>query len=49
MFDVEQGTRVAAHAEANSYRADLWRDHLYKGPSFDVQAGVESVRSWIDR
>jgi len=47
LFAIEDGTRVCAHKEANSYRPDLWRDHLYKGPSFDVQAGVKAVETWL--
>lgn len=49
MFRVEAGTRVCAHEEATSWRPDLWRDHLRKGDSFDAEAGVAEVRSWIDR
>jgi hypothetical protein len=49
MFRIEGGTRVAAHEEANSWRPDLWRDHLRKGDSFDAAAGVAEVRSWVDR
>ena len=49
MFRTDAGkTRVAAHEEANSWRPDLWADHLFKGPSFDVEAGVSTVREWLD-
>ncbi len=47
MFSLETGTRVCCHREANSWRPDLWRDHLYKGPSFDPQAGVGTVETWL--
>jgi hypothetical protein len=42
------GTRVCAHEEANSWRPDLWRDHLFKGDSFDAHAGVVRVKGWLD-
>ena len=32
-------TVITAHEEANSYRPDLWRDHLFKG-SFSASEGV---------
>lgn len=51
MFDVEQGakprTRICAHYEANSWRPDRWRDHLFKGATFDVGRGVRQVRNWL--
>lgn len=31
---------VTAHFEANSYRPDMWVDHLSKGASFSVERGV---------
>lgn len=37
-------TRVCAHYEANSWRPDRWKDHLYKGPTFDAAKGVRLVR-----
>jgi hypothetical protein len=42
------GTRVCAHEEANSWRPDQWRDHLYKGDSFDVEAGKSDVTAWLE-
>lgn len=36
------------HAEANSYRPDLWFDHLFKGPSFDVAEGVKRAQNALD-
>jgi hypothetical protein len=42
------GTRVCAHEEANSWRPDQWRDHLFKGESFDVSAGVSDVTEWLE-
>jgi len=41
------GTRVCAHYEANSFRPDRWRDHLYKGPTFDAERGVRMVEDWL--
>lgn len=38
--------RVTAHREANSWRPDLWKDHLFKGPSFDARDGVETAIDW---
>lgn len=48
---------VYAHAEANSWRPDLFADHLRKGPSFSVAQGVQRADmaldaagvEWIDR
>lgn len=37
-----------AHYEANSYRPDLWADHLFKGASFDVQEGVSRTQAALD-
>lgn len=39
---------VYAHFEANSYRPDLWADHLFKGASFDVQEGVSRTQAALD-
>lgn len=36
------------HAEANSYRPDLWFDHLFKGPSFDMAEGVKRAQNALD-
>jgi hypothetical protein len=47
LFSAGVGTRVCAHKEANSWRPDLWRDHLYKGPSFSAKAGVDKVEEWL--
>lgn len=47
MFRANDVTRVCAHREANAWRPDQWRDHLRKGPSFDVSAGVDAVREWL--
>ena len=47
MFRDGDVTRVCAHEEANSWRPDLWADHLFKGPSFDVAEGVETVHEWL--
>jgi len=40
-------TRVCAHYEANSWRPDRWRDHLFKGETFDVAKGRYAVDSWL--
>ena len=48
MFDVGDETRVCAHVEANSWRPDLWRDHLFKGESFDAEQGVRITKAWLD-
>lgn len=37
-----------AHFEANSYRPDLWADHLLKGASFSVPKGVSRTRAALD-
>ena len=47
MFDADGATRVTAHYEANSWRPDKWRDHLWKGETFDAERGVETVRAWL--
>lgn len=36
------------HAEANSYRPDLWFDHLFKGSSFDAAEGVKRAQNALD-
>ena len=36
------------HFEANSYRPDLWYDHLMKGESFSVEKGVKRCRTALD-
>jgi len=41
--DADGRTVVTAHEEANSYRPDLWSDHLFKG-SFSAERGVEHTR-----
>ena len=38
-------TRVCAHYEANSWRPDRWKDHLYKGETYDAGKGVRQVRA----
>ena len=40
-------TRVTAHYEANSWRPDRWKDHLFKGKTFDAQKGVDLTREWM--
>lgn len=40
-------TRITCHFEANSYRPDLWRDHLWKGATFDAERGREACRQWV--
>jgi hypothetical protein len=47
LFSAGVGTRICCHDEANSWRADQWRDHLFKGESFDPAAGVEKVNRWL--
>lgn len=34
---------VTAHYQANSYRPDMWTDHLYKGETFSAAKGVENA------
>lgn len=41
------GTVVTAHKEANSWRPDLWRDHLFKGDTFDAAKGVQTAAAWL--
>jgi hypothetical protein len=48
LFSAGIGTRICAHNEANSWRPDQWRDHLFKGESFDAQAGVEDTQAWLE-
>ena len=48
MFEYGDYTRLYAHVEANSWRPDLWRDHLFKGESFDAEQGVRITESWLD-
>jgi hypothetical protein len=48
LFSAGIGTRICCHNEANSWRPDQWQDHLFKGPSFDAQAGVERVDGWLE-
>jgi hypothetical protein len=48
LFSAGIGTRICCHNEANSWRPDQWHDHLFKGPSFDAQAGVERVNGWLE-
>ena len=42
------GYDLYVHAEANSYRPDLWFDHLFKGPSFDAAEGVKRAQNALD-
>ena len=42
-------TRVTAHYEANSWRADKWKDHLFKGETFDAEKGVSLTREWLEQ
>ena len=48
MFDVGDYTRLYAHVEANSWRPDLWKDHLFKGESFNAEQGVRITKAWLD-
>ena len=49
VFKNDDGTYdVYAHFEANSYRPDLWADHLFKGPSFSVKKGVDRTQNAFD-
>ena len=48
MFEYGDYTRLYAHVEANSWRPDLWRDHLFKGDSFDAEQGVRITKAWLD-
>lgn len=41
-------TIVTGHFEANSYRPDMWLDHLTKGPSHSVEKGVKRIRNAMD-
>lgn len=41
------GIIVTAHEEANSYRPDMWRDHLFEG-SFNIEKGVEMAQHVLD-
>ena len=48
MFRAGDRTRVAAHYEANSWRPDRWKDHLFKGETFDAAEGVARVSTLLD-
>jgi hypothetical protein len=37
-----------AHSEANSYRPDLWADHLFKGVSFSAEDGVSRTQNALN-
>jgi hypothetical protein len=37
-----------AHYEANSYRPDLWADHLFKRESFSAEKGVTRTQNALD-
>lgn len=37
-----------AHYEANSYRPDMWADHLFKGESFSAEKGVSRTQNALD-
>lgn len=44
-FPADSGdTIVTAHYEANSYRPDMWADHLLKGESHDRERGTTLTR-----
>jgi len=45
MFEDRGRVRVCAHYEANSWRPDKWRDHLFKGETFDAETGVRNTRA----
>jgi hypothetical protein len=47
LFNTDGKTRICAHNEANSWRPDQWRDHLFKGASFNPAAGVARVNGWL--
>ena len=47
MFDADGATRVTAHYEATSWRPDKWRDHLWKGETFDAERGRRQVEEWL--
>jgi len=42
LFETDEGTALAAHAETNPWRADRWQDH-YRSESIDVQEGRRLV------
>jgi hypothetical protein len=44
VFQIGQRFRVTAHREANSWRPDLWIDHLTRGPSHSTANGVQRSR-----
>lgn len=44
VFKVGQRYRATAHREANSWRPDLWIDHLTRGPSHSAANGVQRSR-----
>ena len=49
LFEREDGSYdVYAHREANSYRPDLWADHLLKGASFSADKGVRKMQNALD-
>ena len=49
VFENDDGSYdVFSHFEANSYRPDLWADHLFKGPSFSVEKGVDRTQNVFD-
>jgi len=48
VFETDDGLRVCGHYEANSFRPDKWRDHLFMGETFDRAKGVEIISEWIE-
>lgn len=44
VFQIGSRSRVTAHREANSWRPDLWIDHLTRGPSHSAANGVQRSR-----
>lgn len=44
VFQIGQRSRATAHREANSWRPDLWIDHLTRGPSHSAANGVQRSR-----
>jgi hypothetical protein len=43
-FQYDGRQRVTAHFEANPWRPDRWKDHLFQGPSRSDSKGVQKTR-----
>lgn len=39
--------RICGHYEANSWRPDRWKDHLFMGETFDRAKGVGIISEWL--